>query len=117
MKKLLEVLQDGDGGIKFNTDIDVMKNPEQVLSITYSSAVAMMTTLWGGNEKSVIAVIRALAIADLAVSVNTEYMIRELKKSSELIKKNLQAAKKIIEKDGGEIHIFNPGIKPDKMKS
>ena len=34
MKKILEVLQDGSGLLRFNTDIDVTKNPQMALDIT-----------------------------------------------------------------------------------
>ena len=38
----------------------------------------MATRLWGGNETSVIAIIRALAIADLTLCVNRKEMIEML---------------------------------------
>ena len=55
MKKILEVLQDGSGLLRFNTDIDVTKNPQMALDITQSAIISMATTLWGGNEISVLA--------------------------------------------------------------
>lgn len=59
MKKILEVLQDGSGLLRFNTDIDVTKNPQMALDITQSAIISMATTLRGGNEISVLAMIRA----------------------------------------------------------
>lgn len=38
----------------------------------------MATRLWGGNETSVIAIIRALAIADLTLCVNRKEVIEML---------------------------------------
>lgn len=82
MKKILEVLQDGDGQLRFNTDVDVRKEPTLAMEITNSAMFAMATTLWGGNEISVLAMIRALAIADLSVSVNQNEMIDSYKESA-----------------------------------
>ena len=39
MKKILEVLQYGEFDIRFNTDIDVMKNPALAQHITIKSAL------------------------------------------------------------------------------
>ena len=85
MKKILEVLQYGDTDIRFNTDIDVRKNPNAVMDILSRVAFAMTTSLWGGNEMSVLAMIRTLSIADLAVSVNREEMIHQLDETSAML--------------------------------
>ena len=77
MKKILEVLQYGDIDIRFNTDFDPVKNPNVIPDVISRTAFAMVTRLWGGNEMAVLAMIRALAIADLAVSVNRKQMIRD----------------------------------------
>lgn len=49
MKRILEVLQDGDGQLKFNTDINVWKDPMVSMDIIQSAMLSMSTTLWGGN--------------------------------------------------------------------
>ena len=90
MKKILEVLQYGEMDIRFNTDIDVNKNPEVVLDIVSKVAFSMATKLWGGNELSVLAMIRALSIADLALSVNRKEMIKELDRSSETMARTMK---------------------------
>ena len=69
MKKILEVLRYGENDIRFHTDIDPKKDPEIINQTVVEVAMAMMTTLWGGNEQAVLAMIRALSIADLGVSV------------------------------------------------
>lgn len=117
MKKILEVLQYGDFDIRFNTDIDVTKNPDVVFGIISSTSFAMTTSLWGGNEISVLAMIRALSIADLAVSVNRKEMIRELDKSSELLARSFREAQKEFKKGGGRLVTFPPGIAPSGRKS
>ena len=74
MKKLIEVIENENGEISFYTDLN--NNDMGVLQILPSKlAFNMMTQLWGGNETMVLAVIRNLAIADLAVSVNRSEMI------------------------------------------
>ena len=59
MKKILEVLRYGENDIRFNTDIDPLKDPEIIHPTVTELAMAMMTTLWGGNEQAVLAMIRA----------------------------------------------------------
>ena len=50
MKKILEVLRYGENDIRFRTDIDPLKDPDTVHQTVTELAMAMMTTLWGGNE-------------------------------------------------------------------
>lgn len=116
MKKILEVLQYGEMDIRFNTDIDVAKNPQRVMEIVTKTAFTMMTKLWGGNEMSVIAMIRALAIADLSVSENRKQMIKQLDEASEDMANSVALARKEMEKRGG-VTTFNPSVKPHPTKS
>ena len=111
MKKILEVLQDSSGQLRFNTDIDVMKNPQMALDITQSAMISMATTLWGGNEMSVLAMLRALAIADLSVSVNQNEMIEYFKTSSKSLGEAFRSAMKDAQRQG-RATIFPPNVKP-----
>jgi hypothetical protein len=117
MKKILEVCQYGDFDIRFNTDI----KPEQLKSVIpelpAKIAYAMTTSLWGGNEASVLAMIRSLAIADFAVSVNRKEMIRMLDESSANLARLFKEAQKDFEANGGKIDVFGPGIMPQNIKS
>ena len=117
MKKILEVLQFGDMGIKFNTDIDVLNDPSIVSNVVINSALTMMTTLWGGNELSGLAMLRALTIADLALSVNRKEMIQWLDDESAALCRTLQEDKKEFERQGGSVTTFPPGVMPPKMPS
>ena len=117
MKKILEVLQYGDIDIRFNTDIDVMKNPDAVQEVIAKTSLAMTTTLWGGNEQSVLAMIRALSIADLGVSVNLKEMIRFLDESSRICALTLEEWRKMLESKGTKVQVFPPNIKPSGTKS
>ena len=114
MKKILEVLQYGETDIRFNTDVDVSKNRESVMHTVVCAATAMVTKLWGGNELSVLAMIRALAIADLAVSVNRKEMVEELDAASRECAEMLKEAKEEFEKAGGKVMSFAPGINPPR---
>ena len=62
MKKILEVLETSSGELKFHTDVDVKRNPAAVMDVASSAVFTMATKLWGGQEDSVIAVIRALFV-------------------------------------------------------
>ena len=117
MKKILEVLQYGDGELRFNTDVDVAKNPNIVSETVTRAAFTMVTKLWGGNELSVLAMIRALAIADLGVSINRKQMIRELDGASADLAKTIKMATKEFEKNGGKVITFPPGMHPSTTQS
>ena len=114
MKKILEVLRYGEHDIRFNTDFDVHKDPEAAMQIAFDCAISMATRLWGGNEDSVLAMLRAVTIADLALSVNREEMVRILDHDSKSLAKVLLMAKKEFEHQGGKVHTFMPSMKPPK---
>ena len=117
MKKILEVLQYGDFDIRFNTDMDALENPDVVPDVISRIAIAMTSSLWGGNEMNVLAMVRALAVADLAVSVNREEMISYLDESSGMLARSFAEAKEMFEKHGGKITVFPPNVKPNGAKS
>ncbi|MBQ1718599.1 MAG: hypothetical protein II031_05555 [Bacteroidales bacterium] len=117
MKKILEVLQYGDMDIRFNTDFDPAKNQEVIVDVIARVAFAMTTRLWGGNEQAVLAMIRALAIADLSVSVNRKQMLKHFETSSEAVAKTMTLAKEEFERKGGRVITFGPGIMPNGQKS
>ena len=115
MKTVLQVLQYGDLDFRFKTDFDPHSNPDVLIKIISGAAFSMTTTLWGGNEGAVLAVLRALTIADLAVSVNRKEMIRMIDEESANLAKAMKEARKEFEKNRGKVISFGPGIKPPKM--
>lgn len=117
MKKILEVLRYGESDIRFRTDIDPLKNPEVIHQTVTELAIAMTTTLWGGNEQAVLAMIRSLAIADLGVSVNRSQMIDFLDEASESLEISLREAREAFERSGGKVEVFGPGVAPPKARS
>ena len=117
MKIILEVLRYGENDIRFHTDIDPLKDPEIIHRTVTELAMAMMTTLWGGNEQAVLAMIRALAISDLGVSVNRRQMLGFLNEASELLEASIHDARKAFEESGGKVMVFGPGVAPSKSRS
>lgn len=117
MKKLLEVLQYGDHDIRFNTDIDVKNNPHIVEKIIPALALTMATRLWGGNELSVLAMIRALIIADLGISVNREEMVEMMAQASEQLAHAMNEAREAMNRDGVKIQVFGPETAPPHNRS
>ena len=111
MKKILEVLQYGDHDIRFNTDYDVHKDPQVVMELVPMIATAMTTTLWGGNELSVLAMIRSLTVADLGVSVNRKEMVRFLDETSQLARAMMEAREEMM-RSGIHVQTFGPGVSP-----
>ena len=117
MKKILEVLRYGENDIRFRTDIDPLKDPNIIHETVIELAMAMMTTLGGGNEQAVLAMIRALSIADLGVSVNRRQMVGVLDEASETLAASLRDARKAFERSGGKVTMFPPGVAPPKSRS
>ena len=117
MKKILEILQDGETGIRFNTDIDIEKNPELIAPLMCRLAMNMSFNLWGGNELSVLAIIRSLAIADLSLCVNREEMLEYLGNSSEMLCESMADARRQMAKRGVKIQVFPPNMAPCEIKS
>ena len=117
MKKILEILQYGETDLRFHTDLKPTQKPDTIPGLITSTAFSMMTSLWGGNEQDILAVIRALAIADLAVSVNRKEMIKMMDQDSKAFADILEEAHREFEKSGGKIIRFAPGIMPGKTKS
>ena len=109
MKKILEVLQNENGEIRFDTDIDVNLHPDAIPNISSMAAFSMATNLWGGNEMSVLAVLRALTLADLSLCVNRKEMLEQLEHGSEYLAECLNTVRKEFEKAGEEIHVIYPG--------
>ncbi len=98
MKKIIEVIRYGENDIRFHTDIDPLKDPDTIHQTVTELAMAMMTTLWGGNEQAVLAMIRALAI-------------------SGMLEASISDARKAFEQSGGKIMVFGPGVAPPKSRS
>ena len=117
MKKILEVLQEGETDIRFDTDIQPRRNPSVIPNVTANLALAMVTSLWGGKEQAVLSMIRALAVADLAVSVNRKQMLKMLDESSAALARSFQEARAEFEKAGGKVQVFSPNIPKPTPKS
>jgi hypothetical protein len=115
MKKILEVLESSNGELKFYTDVDVKKNPAAVMDVASSAVFTMATKLWGGQEDSVIAVIRALFVADMALSVDPRMLIHGLAQESERMAEifNDMMSRLVAE---GKAQTFGPGVKPPSGK-
>ncbi len=116
MKKILEVLQYGDGELRFNTDLDVSKDPMAIMNLTIGAMFSMATKLWGGNEQTVIAVIRALFVADMAISPDRKIILNGLGKEAEKISDEFIKMMKTLQ-DQGEAMAFPPGVRPPMSKN
>lgn len=117
MKKILEILQYGETDIRFRTDLKPASHPDIIPNLVAGVSFSMMTSLWGGNEQDVMAVIRALAIADLAVSVNRKEMIKMMDQDSEAFARIIVEARREFEKNGGKVFVFPPNINPSNTRS
>ena len=109
MKKILEVLQDSTGELKFDTDIDVEKDPTIVMDIMSSGMFCMATKLWGGKEGSVIAAIRALFVADMAISADRDLIMKGLGKEAAHMGKIFNGMMEKLQAEG-KAQSFAPGV-------
>lgn len=116
MKRLLVVTEDDNGEIRFDTDLRI-KDIRDIPTLAGMLAFNMVTRLWGGNETMVLAVIRNLAIADLAVSVNRKEMLTFLDQASADVASAVFASFEEMKTEGGNVTMFAPGVKPDKKNS
>ena len=116
MKKIIEVIEKDNEEIYFNTDLKMTDLVELPL-LAGRLAFNMMTRLWGGNEKILLAVIRNLAIADLAVSYNRKDMIAMLDHASYETSKLVDETISEMKKDGCQITVYAPGVKPPKQSN
>lgn len=116
MKKILEVLQYGDGELRFNTDLDVKKDPMAIMDLTVGAMFSMATKLWGGNEQTVIAVIRSLFVADMAISVDRKVVLNGLGEESERMGEQFMKMMKDLQ-DQGKAMYFPPGVQPPSSKN
>ena len=117
MKKILEILQYGETDIRFKTDLKPTAHQDVIPNLIGAVSFSMMTSLWGGNELDVLAVIRALAIADLAICVNRKEMVRSLDKDSEMFARLLDEARREFNKNGGKAVVVPPYVNPPKTRS
>ena len=108
MKKILEVLQDSTGELKFDTDIDVEKDSTEVVDIMSSAMFCMSTKLWGGKEGSVIAAIRALFVADMAISTDRDLIMKGLVKEAAYMGKIFNDMMEKLQAEG-KAQSFAPG--------
>lgn len=77
---------------------------------------SMSTQLWGGDETSVLAMIRMLAVADLALSVNRPDMVRFLDKQSKVMGQVFKEATQEMVRQGKAV-VFPPNVQPSAIKS
>lgn len=116
MKTILEVLDCGNGEVRFNTDFKIARNPSCIPELLSKIAFNMTTRLWGGNEADVLAIIRLLAVSDLSVSVNRKEMIKMLDQESASFGSIFRKAAREMESDG-KMHTIYPGVTPPHKAS
>ena len=116
MKKILEVLQYGEGELRFNTDLDLQKDPMAIMDLTVSAMLSMATKLWGGNEQTVIAVIRSLFVADMAISPDRKVVLKGLGKESEKLGEDFLKMMKELQEQGKAM-TFPAGVQPPMSKN
>ena len=116
MKKILEVLQYGEGELRFNTDLDLQKDPMAIMDLTVSAMLSMATKLWGGNEQTVIAVIRSLFVADMAISTDRKTVLKGLGYEAEKMGDEFIKMMKTLQEQGKAMTV-PAGVQPPMSKN
>ena len=116
MKKILEVLQYGEGELRFNTDLDLQKDPMAIMDLTVSAMLSMATKLWGGNEQTIIAVIRSLFVADMAISTDRKTVLKGLGYEAEKMGDEFIKMMKTLQEQGKAM-TFPAGVQPPMSKN
>lgn len=112
MRKILEVIECPNGELKFNTDVDIIKNPDEIPDISSRATFCMATKLWGGNEHSIMAMIRVLFMADMALSPNRKQITKQLcNDAEEMFRIFEMMSKQMAAKGQGQM--FPPGMSPN----
>lgn len=114
MRKLIEVFEKDNCEICFKTDLK-MTDISELPILAGRVAFSMMTRLWGGNEEIILAVIRNLAIADLAVCYNRKEIISFLDKASSETSMLLKETLEDMRKHGCQFTEYAPGVGPQKQ--
>ena len=117
MKKVLEILQYGDMEFRYNTDLKLNAHPNAIPNLISGVAFSMMTSLWGGNEMDILAVIRALAIADLSLTTNRKEMLEMMDRDSAMLARALMEAHQEFVRKGGKAVIIPPDMTSSKVRS
>ena len=117
MKKVLEILQYGDMEFRYNTDLKLNDHPDAIPNLISGVAFSMMTSLWGGNEMDILAVIRALAIADLSLTTNRKEMLEMMDRDSAMLARALMEAHQEFVRKGGKAVIVPPAMTSSKVRS
>lgn len=116
MKRIIEVLDYGDDDIRFNTDLDVARNPQIIMDLIPRLMFAMSSSLIGEREVNVFAAIRSLISADMAISNNRKEMIRMLDEQTKILSKIFLESIKAMQK-AGKAAVIPVGTLAAKMAS
>ena len=92
------------------------KNPMAIMDLTVAAMFSMATKLWGGNEQTVIAVIRSLFVADMAISTDRKTMLKGLGKEAEQMGDEFMKKMKTLQ-DQGKAMTFPAGVQPPMSKN
>lgn len=83
MKKILEVLQDGDKKIHYSSDLDLTQRPFDVIDLIYNLMFSLANSLPGEERLRIYAVIRSMTLAEVAISGDREEAIEMIKECTE----------------------------------
>lgn len=107
MKKILEVLQDGDNKIHFHSDLDLTRRPFDAINLIYEFMFSIGNKLFGEERQRICAVIRSLTLAEITVSGDREEAIEMIKESTEGLQRDFLRFSK---EDHGDNHLYSIDI-------
>ena len=110
MKKILEIIQDGDMKVRFNTDITFPMSNNDAIEMISSLMMSFSSSVFGKHEQNVTTAIRIVALSEMALSGSIDKDVNLFRRQAkDMNKVFLQTMEMMKRRNKGEI-ISVPGF-------
>ena len=110
MKKILEIIQEGDMKVRFNTDITFPMSNNDAIEMISSLMMSFSSSVFGKLEQNVTTAIRIVALSEMALSGSIDQDVNLFRRQAkDMNKVFLQTMEMMKRRNKGEI-ISVPGF-------
>ena len=110
MKKILEIIQEGDMKVRFNTDITFPMSNNDAIEMISSLMMSFSSYVFGKHEQNVTTAIRIVALSEMALSGSIDQDVNLFRRQAkDMNKVFLQTMEMMKRRNKGEI-ISVPGF-------
>lgn len=101
-KKILEVTMNEKGLLDFKSDLDLRKRSDLLIleQLVPMTAFSIETSLFGTQEQSVTAALRALSLGEICINRNPQTIIKEMGRVADVMVKAIAATNAEMVKKG-----------------